>query len=57
MSAKGHWAEFAGTVIAIDDIDLVHTIRNENISAFERPIGRYECKSLRVAQHVPPEQR
>jgi RNA polymerase sigma-70 factor, ECF subfamily len=50
MNPQADSAEFAGA--ASDDLDLVHAIRNGDLSAFERLVRRYDCKLLRIAQHV-----
>jgi RNA polymerase sigma-70 factor (ECF subfamily) len=52
MNTQADSAEFAGAGVASDDLDLVHAIRNGDISAFERLVRRYDCKLLRIAQHV-----
>jgi RNA polymerase sigma-70 factor, ECF subfamily len=52
MNTKADSAEFAGTGVASDDLDLVHAIRNGDVSAFEQLVGRYDCKLLRIAQQV-----
>ena len=50
MNTKADSAEFAETAVATDDLDLVYAIRNGDISAFERLVGRYDCKLLRIAK-------
>ena len=52
MNMKSDSAEFAGTGVASDDLDLVYATRNGDLSAFEQLVGRYDCKLLRIAQHV-----
>jgi RNA polymerase sigma-70 factor (ECF subfamily) len=52
MNRKTDSAELAGTGVASDDLDLVYATRNGDLSAFEQLVGRYDCKLLRIAQHV-----
>ena len=52
MNTKEDTPESAGTGVASDDLALVHAIRCGDISAFERLVGRYDCKLFRIAQHV-----
>lgn len=52
MNTQADSAEFAGAGVASDDLDLVHAIRNGDLSAFERLVRRYDCKLLRIAQQV-----
>jgi RNA polymerase sigma-70 factor, ECF subfamily len=44
--------QFAGRAVASDDLDLVHSTQNGDVSAFEQLVGRYDRKLLRIAQHV-----
>jgi RNA polymerase sigma-70 factor, ECF subfamily len=52
MNTQADSAQFAGAGVASDDLDLVHAIRNGDLSAFEQLVRRYDCKLLRIAQHV-----
>jgi RNA polymerase sigma-70 factor (ECF subfamily) len=52
MNMTANSAEFAGTVVASDDLELVHATQNGDVSAFEQLVGRYDRKLLRIAQHV-----
>ena len=52
MNMTADSAEFAGTAVASDDLDLVHAIQSGDVSAFEQLVGRYDLKLLRIAQHV-----
>lgn len=52
MNMKTESAEFAGTGVASDDLDLVYAARSGDLSAFEQLVGRYDCKLFRIAQHV-----
>jgi RNA polymerase sigma-70 factor, ECF subfamily len=52
MNMKTDSADFAGTGVGSDDLDLVYATRNGDLSAFEQLVGRYDCKLLRIAQHV-----
>src|SRR6202034_924716 len=45
-------AEFAGTEVACDDLDLVHASKNGDFAAFEQLVKRYDRKLLRIAQSV-----
>ncbi len=45
-------AQFAGKVVARDDLDLVHATQDGDVSAFEQLVERYDRKLLRIAQHV-----
>ena len=45
-------AQFAGYTAASDDLDLVRSTQNGDLSAFERLVKRYDRKLLRIAQHV-----
>lgn len=45
-------AQSAVTPAARDDLDLVHATQNGDVAAFEELVGRYDCKLLRIAQHV-----
>jgi RNA polymerase sigma-70 factor, ECF subfamily len=52
MNMNADLAECAGTTVAGDDLELVHATQNGDISAFEQLVERYDCKLLRIAQHV-----
>jgi RNA polymerase sigma-70 factor (ECF subfamily) len=45
-------AEFAGTAVRNDDLDLVHATKNGDVAAFEQLVKRYDRKLLRIAQSV-----
>jgi DNA-directed RNA polymerase specialized sigma24 family protein len=45
-------AQFAVTVVASDDLDLVHASKNGDVTSFEQLVKRYDGKLLRIAQHV-----
>jgi RNA polymerase sigma-70 factor (ECF subfamily) len=45
-------AQFAGYTAASDDLDLVRSTQNGDLSAFEQLVKRYDRKLLRIAQHV-----
>ncbi len=45
-------AEFAVTVLASDDLDLVHASKDGDVAAFEELVKRYDRKLLRIAQSV-----
>jgi DNA-directed RNA polymerase specialized sigma24 family protein len=52
MNVTADSAEFAGTAVASEDLELVHAIQNGDVSAFEQLAGRYDHNFLRIAQHV-----
>lgn len=45
-------AQFAVRTVASDDLDIVHTTQNGDVSAFEQLVGRYDRKLLRIAEHI-----
>src|SRR5580700_1077975 len=45
-------AQFAVSIAASDDLELVHASKNGDIAAFEQLVRRYDRKLLRIAQHV-----
>ena len=45
-------AQFGTVAGASHDLDLVHAVKNGDVSAFEQLVGRYDRKLLRIAQHV-----
>jgi RNA polymerase sigma-70 factor, ECF subfamily len=45
-------AQFAVRTAASDDLDLVHASKNEDVTAFEQLVKRYDRKLLRIAQNV-----
>jgi RNA polymerase sigma-70 factor (ECF subfamily) len=45
-------AQFAVSIAASDDLELVHASKNGDVSAFEQLVRRYDRKLLRIAQHV-----
>jgi DNA-directed RNA polymerase specialized sigma24 family protein len=52
MNMTADSAEFAGTAVASDDLELVHATQNRDVSAFEPLAGRYDRNLPRIAQHV-----
>jgi len=50
MTASG--AKFAQTTSASDDLELVRATQSGDVSAFAQLVARYDCKLLRIAQHV-----
>jgi RNA polymerase sigma-70 factor, ECF subfamily len=45
-------AQFAVSIAASDDLELVHASKNGDVSAFEELVRRYDRKLFRIAQHV-----
>ena len=45
-------AQIAVSIVADDDLDLVHASKNGDVSAFEQLVKRYDRKLFRIAQHV-----
>jgi len=45
-------AQFAGKAGTRDDLDLVHATRDGDVSAFGELVDRYDCKLLRIAEHI-----
>jgi RNA polymerase sigma-70 factor, ECF subfamily len=52
MNLTANSAEFAGTAVASDDLELVHATQNGDLSAFDQLVGRYDRKLFRIAQRV-----
>jgi RNA polymerase sigma-70 factor, ECF subfamily len=52
MNMTADSAEFAGTAVASDDLELLHAIQNGDVCDFEQPIGRHDRKLLRIAKRV-----
>ena len=52
MNTKADTAEFAGTGVASDDLDLVHATRSGDVSAFEQLVA-IDCNSSELLNRHP----
>src|SRR6266852_8165600 len=44
--------QLAATLMASDDLTLVHASKSGDVAAFEELVKRYDRKLLRIAQHL-----
>jgi len=47
-----HSTQFEARTASTDDLDLVHSSKNGDVTAFEQLVKRYDRRLLRIAEHV-----